>query len=139
MTLGTCINVLDYKLSVPEVQGILSIIEILQIIAFFSFIFHLQKLCDITKKEKEKLICRISEYSIVIRRIPNDTTKEQLISHFNSLYPLNVKDWSGREPVGRYMNCIMTISVSVCLYIDKYMHIYIYICIYIQLYIYAYI
>ena len=97
----------------PETVGILTACEILQIISFFCFIFHLSRVTNTIKVEREKLICSVSDYSVIVKNIPSDTTKEELIAHFNSLYPLDEKDWLGRSPVGTWAS----VCLSVCLFV----------------------
>ena len=97
---GTCIHVFNTEFKLPEVAGLLTFFEIIQILVFFCFIFHLQRVTNTIKIAREKELCSVSDYSIIVRKIPADTTKEQLISHFNALYPLDEKDWLGRPPLG---------------------------------------
>ena len=99
----------------PETVGILTACEILQIISFFCFIFHLSRVTNTIKVEREKLICSVSDYSVIVKNIPSDTTKEELIAHFNSLYPLDEKDWLGRPPVGTWASVCLSVCLSVYL------------------------
>ena len=99
----------------PETVGILTACEILQIISFFCFIFHLSRVTNTIKIEREKLICSVSDYSVIVKNIPSDTTKEELIAHFNSLYPLDEKDWLGRSPVGTWASVCLSVCLSVYL------------------------
>ena len=93
----------------PETVGILTASEIIQILSFFCFIFHLSRVTNTIKAERERLLCSVSDYSVIVKQIPKDTTKEELIHYFNALYPLNEKDWSGRPPVGTYVSFFFSI------------------------------
>ena len=106
---GTCIHLLKYELTMPETVGILTASEIIQILSFFCFIFHLSRVTNTIKAERERLLCSVSDYSVIVKQIPKDTTKEELIHYFNALYPLNEKDWSGRPPVGTYVSFFFSI------------------------------
>ena len=121
---GTCIHVFNTEFKLPEVAGLLTFFEIIQILVFFCFIFHLQRVTNTIKIAREKELCSVSDYSIIVRKIPADTTKEQLISHFNALYPLDEKDWLGRPPLGerergeRERECVCVCMIErVCVYV----------------------
>ena len=97
----------------PETVGILTASEIIQILSFFCFIFHLSRVTSTIKAERERLLCSVSDYSVVVKQIPKDTTKEELIDYFNALYPLDEKDWTGRPPVGTYVYFFFSIDHSI--------------------------
>ena len=97
---GTCVHIFNTAITMPEIVGILSISEILQILSFFCLIFHLQRLTDNIQKEREKSSCSVTDYSIMIRNIPDMCTKQDIAVFFNGLYPLDTADWRGRPPVG---------------------------------------
>lgn len=97
---GPCIHLYNQAFTIPEVVGILSLFQILQILSFFCFIFHLQRVTNTIKVTRERLSCSISHYTIIVKNMPPDTTKEEIAMHFNKLYPLDVKDWRNRPPVG---------------------------------------
>jgi hypothetical protein len=96
---GTCIHVMDYEFTMPQVALALSASEVLQIFAFFCFIWHLKRKTDTLKAQNERQECTVSDYTVIVRGFPKDTGMEQLIAHFSSLYPLDVPDWRKRPPI----------------------------------------
>ena len=98
---GTCINVLGREVKFSDAQSILTVCEMLQIMVFFLFIFHLNYIKKMHMKYARQDECKIEDYTIMCRRLPKDTTMEELTKHFNLLYPLDVQDWYKREPIRR--------------------------------------
>lgn len=93
---GTCLHVLGQTLTAPEISGVLSICEVIQIFAFFCFAWHLQRKVYALREIREVSTTAVSDYSIIVRNLPKDATKMQVIAHFNGLYPLDKPDWQGR-------------------------------------------
>ena len=38
----------------------------------------------------------LGDYAAVVRDIPADTSVDEIIAHFNALYPLDKPDWKGK-------------------------------------------
>ena len=98
---GTCLHAFGQQLTSPEVAGLLTLFEVLQILAFFCFVLHLRRrVLEITDERMAlKTHVKLSDYSIVIRGLPIDTTEEELVMFFSELYPLDRKDWKDRPAV----------------------------------------
>ena len=102
---GTCLHAFGAQLTSPEVAGLLTLFEVLQILAFFCFVLHLRRrVLEITDERNAlKMYVKLSDYSIIIRGLPIDTTEEELVTFFSELYPLDRNDWKGRPAVqGNY-------------------------------------
>jgi hypothetical protein len=104
------------------VGGILSFFEVIQILSFFCFIFHLQRLTDNINVQRERLHCRISGYTIVVHNIPKDTTVQQIHDHFNELYPLDRIDSAGRPPIAGAMTVKNTDNTRNPLYMNTWIN-----------------
>ena len=98
---GTCLHAFGKQLTSPEVAGLLTLFEILQILAFFCFVLHLRRrVLEITDERNAlKSYVKLSDYSVIIRGLPIDTTEEELVTFFSELYPLDRKDWKDRPAV----------------------------------------
>lgn len=96
----TCIKLPNnMEISLTLVGSIISFMEILQIFVFFCTIYHLIRRTDHLRDELDGLITTVTDYSIMIKNLPVDTTKEELIAHFSALYPLDQADWANRPPL----------------------------------------
>jgi hypothetical protein len=96
----TCINVFDqYEFTLSEVGSIISLMEVLQAFVFFCAVYHLHRRVNNIGDELDKLITSVTDYSVMIRRLPPDTTPQELVSHFSALYPLDKPDWANRPPL----------------------------------------
>lgn len=96
---GTCIGLGSYELPLDTASSIITTMEFLQVFAFFIVIWYLNSKTTKLKKKNEFQNCSISDYTVMVRGIPTDTTAEQLISHFSNLYPLDKPDWRNRPMV----------------------------------------
>lgn len=99
---GTCIHFYGYELTSLNASYIVTLMEMLQILIFFCVVLYLRSVTKTFRLRAERQICSITDYSIMLRRIPPDTTDAQLIGHFSRLYPLDRPDWMGRPPVDGY-------------------------------------
>lgn len=110
----TCIHFgpINAELTMVEVGGIITACEFLQIIVFFCTIYHLQKRVNKLKDEVDRSNTTVTDYAIMVRNLPPDTTVDQLVSHFTNLYPLDKPDWQNRptvraaRPVERVTNSV---------------------------------
>lgn len=93
---GTCVRFLGQTLTGPEVSGVLSVCEVLQILSFFCYVWYLHWIVTSTREKREVSTTAISDYTIIVKNLPKDCTKEQVVAHFNCLYPLDKPDWLGR-------------------------------------------
>jgi hypothetical protein len=91
--------------------------EILQILAFFCFVWYLQHKVVNLKADTEKFTCSATNFTVMVRKLPADTSMEQVLSHFNGLYPLDQQDWKKRPPVAG------TRPVQDCLNTDQPIHL----------------
>jgi hypothetical protein len=93
----TCISLPgNQEISLSAVGSILTIMEILQAFAFFCTIWHLKRRLKAVLAELSKDVTSVTDYAVMIRNLPKDTTEEELIAHFSNLYPLDKPDWKNR-------------------------------------------
>ena len=95
----TCIHVMGKEILLTNAESVLTLMEFLQILVFFCFIWYLQHKASTLKAETEKDNCSATDYTIMVRKLPADCSMEQVIAHFNNLYPLDKVDWRGRPPI----------------------------------------
>ena len=96
---GTCIHFYGYELTSLNASYIVTLMEMLQVLLFFCVVLYLRSVMKTFRLKAERQICSITDYAIMLRGIPPDTTDAQLIGHFSRLYPLDRPDWMGRPPV----------------------------------------
>lgn len=95
----TCIHVMNQEFTVSEVSALVTVTEVLQVLIFLVAVVHLHRRAQNFRKKIERKSCAVSDYSIIVKDVPPDTTIEQLIAHFSNLYGLDKMDWAGRPPV----------------------------------------
>jgi hypothetical protein len=96
----TCIHLVgDTELPLSAAGTILTFFEMLQILVFFLTVGYLRWRTTSISSELSKSMTSVTDYSIMVQDIPTDTTADQLISHFNGLYPLDKMDWAKRPPL----------------------------------------
>ena len=96
----TCVH-LSFPQKVVEIPlsavgTIITLTEMLQIFAFFITIVHIRRRAAYIEKELSCMVTSITDYAVMVRNIPPDTTMEELITHFSDLYPLDKPDWRKR-------------------------------------------
>lgn len=83
------------RVTMYDVSIIIMSMEILQIVVFMIAYLHL-RWCYFKSHGKTS----VTDYSIMVRDLPMDTTVEQLVVHFSDLYQLQgVSDWRKRLPI----------------------------------------
>jgi RNA recognition motif-containing protein len=95
----TCIHFNGNEYSVPDASMWIMYLEILQNLVFMFGVVRLYRRVFETQLNKSNLNFSASDYSVFIKRIPPDTTPEELLKHFSSLYQLSKEDWKGRPPL----------------------------------------
>jgi len=96
----TCITVLGHELTLVTAGEVITAMEFLQILVFFGAILYLHfKSEQVSHHAGGSRSCEVSDYSILVQKIPPDTTAMQIITHFTNLYPLDKPDWRNRPPV----------------------------------------
>jgi RNA recognition motif-containing protein len=60
----------------------------------------------------------MSDYTIVVKNIPKDTTMQQILEHFNELYPLDRVDFAGRPPIAGAIPVKITDNTQNPLYLN---------------------
>ena len=96
---GTCIHFEGHELQLETVANVLTAMEILQAVIFLITLHYLWRKMVHIKDLNDRLECQVSDYSVMVTGLPSDTTEEQLVTHFNRLYPLDKKDWMNRPPI----------------------------------------
>ena len=98
---GTCIHLDSWgvELKSKDVGYIILAMELLQGIIFLISSYTLMFLVKTIKQKNEKLECNMTDYTVLIRNLPSDTTREQLVAHFHNRYNLDVVDFRKRPPV----------------------------------------
>ena len=100
---GTCVHALGFMLTSPEAAGLLTLFEVLQVLAFLCFVLHLRRrVMEIAAARHAQDAAgrvKLSDYTVVVRGVPHGTTEEELVGFFSQLYPLDVPDWKQRPAV----------------------------------------
>jgi hypothetical protein len=96
---GTCIHIGDSEIPSLHVSQLMTAFEFLQIVLFFGTIYYLNDSTDKVKESIERSECSASDYTIIVKGIPDDATVNQIVSHFSKAYNLDTQDWKGRPPV----------------------------------------
>jgi len=100
---GTCVRALGLTLTSPEAAGLLTLFEVLQVLAFFCFVLHFRRrVMEMVAERRAKDAAssvKPSDYTVVVRGVPHGTTEEELVDFFSQLYPLDVPDWKQRPAV----------------------------------------
>ena len=99
-----CVHVYNgmYEFTMRQVSSILTVIEIIQTITLLSTIYHIHRSIRPLNREVSRSNAksmRISDYSILVRNVPKDVTKRELVDHFSGLYYLDSLDRCKRPPV----------------------------------------
>jgi hypothetical protein len=117
----TCISLpKGQEVSLSAVGSVLTFMEILQALAFFCMIWHLKRRLKWVETVMSKDVTSVTDYSIMIRNLPKDTTEMELIQHFSNLYPLDRADWKNRpaladaSPVDEVTICCLVCCIIVC-------------------------
>lgn len=92
----SCVSVFSVEFSLQAVVNIIAICEILQILVFLLGVRYLRRKLGTVRGSLGTRTCHISDYSVKVENVPPDTSLEQLVAHFSSLYALDRKDWKGR-------------------------------------------
>jgi hypothetical protein len=96
----TCVTVNGSEYTMESVSLAITAVELLQILAFFLMLWHLQSRFDHIKFEHaDSGVPSITDYAVHVTNIPVDATVEELVQHFSDLYQLEVRDFRGRLPV----------------------------------------
>ena len=98
-TNSTCITFFGNHITTLIAGEIITAMEFLQILVFFAAILYLywktEKLTHLTEGRD----CVVSDFSIMVRDLPRNTTEEEIVNHFSTLYQLERKDWKHRPPL----------------------------------------
>jgi hypothetical protein len=96
----TCITITGgYQFTLTEVGSIISLMEVLQIFVFFCAVYHLHRRINSIGEELDRLITSVTDYSVMIRKLPPDTAPHDIVTHLSNLYPLDKPDWLNRPPL----------------------------------------
>lgn len=97
----TCISVMgSLELPLPHISLALTVTEFLQIFIFFCTVYHLQRgYTHLKSVRNAKRITTATDYTVLVRGLPKDTTEADLIAHFSGLYQLEKVDFRKRLPV----------------------------------------
>jgi hypothetical protein len=97
---GTCLHLSTFaEVPIEIAASVLTAMEFLQCLVFLITVWHLRRKTNALKKTFLRVESTVSNFSVFVDHLPEDTTIEQLIAHFTNLYPLDTKDWRGRPPV----------------------------------------
>jgi hypothetical protein len=94
-----CLTILSEEFTILQVSGILMVCEMIQVFLFLIAICSLSWAHSTIKHKLDDRTCSIIDYSVMVENIPIDTTVDELIQHFSTLYVLNQPDWKGRPAV----------------------------------------
>lgn len=93
----TCVKFGSTEISITDAASILTAFEFVQVVVFFLFFLYLRSSAFSTRMRNKDT--SISDYTLMVRGFPPDTTDAQLVEHFSKLYALDKVDWRGRPPV----------------------------------------
>lgn len=120
----TCINIPHLpETTIATMQGIITVCEFLQILAFFAACFHLNRRVHSLQDEVDKMNTSVTDYAIIVRDLPEDASVDQLVTHFTNLYPLNQPDWKqrpavlGTRPVQHISKNVSTVALWIWIWI----------------------
>jgi hypothetical protein len=94
-----CIRLFTQEFSLQSVANILAVCEILQILIFLIGIYLLKLACGRVRGGVGNRTCCVSDFAIRVDGIPSDTTIDELLAHFSTLYALDKVDWKHRKPL----------------------------------------
>lgn len=96
---GRCITIFGSEIKFADAETVLTTFEFLQIVIYLLFIIRLLwRSASFSRREANNDI-KIADYTVMCRRLPGDTTTDELVEHFNDLYPLDREDWKKRSPL----------------------------------------
>ena len=96
----TCVSVGGYLFTTQSVSFIITVCEVLQVLAFLITVVHFQRCINaILSRHAETGHPSLRDYSVQVTNLPVNTTVKELLEHFSSLYQLERVDWRGRVPV----------------------------------------
>jgi hypothetical protein len=93
-----CIHFNGYELSFPDAAAVLTTFEILQITVFLLGVLRLW-IIVLKKTTNSSTEISVSNYAVMITKLPPETSEKDLIEHFSNLYRLDQRDWKGRPIV----------------------------------------
>ena len=88
-----------FQLTLAEVGSILTLMEVLQALSFMAMVYHLHRKLQYLGHQLDRLSTSVTDYAVMIRNLPSDTTAAELIKHLSNLYPLDKPDWAKRPPL----------------------------------------
>jgi hypothetical protein len=94
-----CIRLFTQEFSLQSVANILMVCEILQVLIFLTGVYLLKLACGRVRGGVGNRTCCVSDFAVRVDGIPSDTTIEELLNHFSSLYALDKVDWKHRKPL----------------------------------------
>jgi hypothetical protein len=104
---GTCVHVMGGELKLSEVANIVTTFEFLQVVAFYFFVFYFSSMIGYQGADAEEngavshteTEIAVTDYTIMIRNLPETCTELELAEHFSKLYQLTSVDWKERPPI----------------------------------------
>lgn len=116
----TCIHIFDnIEFTASQVGSILTVSEILQYFVFMATVYYLNYRLKTLQRIMHKEDTSVCDYAVMVRGLPRDSTFEEVLHHFSTLYALNTSDWKFRPPligaqpvsnVSKIIICIITVS-----------------------------
>jgi hypothetical protein len=94
-----CVHIFSQEFSLQSIGNILMLCEFGQIFIFFLGIYFLKLECGRVRGGVGNRTCCVSDFAVRVDGIPPDTTTQQLLQHFSSLYALDIIDWKQRKPL----------------------------------------
>lgn len=91
-----CLDINGNEVSMSEAASLITAMEFLQIIVFFLGVYHLYHKSISVMGRAAKSSIAISDFSVMVTKIPSDTSDKEIIEHFNALYQLKVPDTQNR-------------------------------------------
>lgn len=96
----TCISVMGNEYTTQSVSLVITGCELLAICIFFIMVAQIhRRYAKITSAHSDSGVPSITDYAVHVTNIPPDSSMEEIILHFSSLYQLDSVDFRGRLPV----------------------------------------
>lgn len=95
----TCLHFGSTEIPTQYAGYIIMFTECIQVILFFLFLSSLKGVTESLEDTLSGSVCKVSDYSVMIRNLPNGTTPKELVDFLSNLYPLDKPDWRKRPPV----------------------------------------
>ena len=93
-TIPSLLGFPEYRLNEADASFILVVCDILCCIVFFFLALWLKNQIEESESGSGKETLSASDYSVYVRGLPEDATRQEITAHFSNLFALDQPDWS---------------------------------------------